>query len=128
MSLPEQAELYELEALLDSPAKFRPLVVHRGLPARLMRMETKRAYFLGLHQASREIITWQCKCLIKLHFHPDASGIEEASAKVVCKAIPEIDDVVFHRHDFTVSGTAVGWTPKTAANHLHIEYGAEDRS
>jgi hypothetical protein len=33
MSLPEQAELDELETLLDSPAKFRPLVVHRGLPA-----------------------------------------------------------------------------------------------
>lgn len=87
-----------------------------------------RAYFLGLQQASREIIIWQCKCLMRLHFHPDASGIEEAPAEVVCKAISEIDDVVFHRQDFTVSGTAVGWTPKTAANHLHVQNRAENGS
>ena len=102
-------------------------VVNIYLPAPLIRMETMRPYLLGLNQASREISSWQCKCLIQLHFHPDASGIKEASAKVVCKAILEIGDVVFHRHKFTVSGTAVGWPPKAAAHHLHVEYGAEDR-
>src|SRR5690606_8484760 len=48
MSLPEQAELYELEALLDAPAKFRPVVVHHALPARAMRTITMRAHLLGL--------------------------------------------------------------------------------
>ena len=72
-----------------------------------MRMETMRAYLLGLQKASQENIIWQCKCLMRLCFDPDASDIEEAPAEVVRKAIAEIKDVVFDSHDFTVSGAAV---------------------
>ncbi|WP_208863790.1 hypothetical protein, partial [Paracoccus marcusii] len=43
-----EINIYELEALLDAPAKFRPVVLHHALPARAMRTLTMRAHLLGM--------------------------------------------------------------------------------
>jgi hypothetical protein len=50
-----------------------------------------------------------------------ALSIKKAPAEVVCKTISEIEYVVFHCHDFTVRGAAIGWAPKAAAHHLHVQ-------
>ena len=47
VSFPEQAELDELEALLDPPAKFGFVPVHVALPPSPARTRTVRVQFLG---------------------------------------------------------------------------------
>lgn len=48
MPVPEQAELYELETLLNSPAQIRLVVGHDFLPKTTERIETMRTQLLGL--------------------------------------------------------------------------------
>jgi hypothetical protein len=57
---------------------------------------------------------------------PFFSRVEEAPTEVIGESIAEIDDVVFNGHDFAMIGSTVGWSPKTAAHHLHLQNRAED--
>ncbi len=57
-----------------------------------------------------------------------ASSIKKPPAEVIGETIFKVYNVVFNGHDLTVSGAAVRRSSEAPANHLHVEYGAEDRS